>query len=56
MRREELDPLPRIELFRDMASHFRSLVDFPDDATFGLTDEQYVRNVVDSLYQAGAKE
>ena len=40
MRREELDPHPRLMLFRDMASHFRSLVDFPDEATFGLTDEQ----------------
>jgi hypothetical protein len=34
-----------------MAAHFRSLVGFPPEATEGLTDEQYVRNVVDILFR-----
>jgi uncharacterized RDD family membrane protein YckC len=51
MRRNELNPEARIELFRDMADHFRAIVEFPEDATFGITDEQYVRNVVDILFQ-----
>ncbi len=29
----------------------RSLVKFPEEADFGLTDEQYVRNVVESIYR-----
>jgi len=53
VRRAELEPLPRVELFRDVADHFRALVNFPESATFGLTDEQYVRNVVDSLFRTG---
>jgi uncharacterized RDD family membrane protein YckC len=51
MRRDELDPEARVELFRDIAGHFRAIVEFPEDATFGITDEQYVRNVVDILFR-----
>ena len=53
VRRGELEPLPRVDLFRDVADHFRALVTFPDSATFGLTDEHYVRNVVDTLFRTG---
>jgi uncharacterized RDD family membrane protein YckC len=52
LRRDELDPLARVELFRDIASHFKSIVEFPQEATDGIPDEQYVRNVVDILYRA----
>ena len=41
----------RVELFRDIAAHFRQRVPFPAEATDGITDEQYVRNVVDVLYR-----
>ena len=51
-RREELDATARLDLFKDFTGHFQSLVTFPEEATFGLTDEQYTRNVVDSLYHA----
>lgn len=51
LRRNELDPPARAELFRDIASHFRSIVAFPQEATDGLSDEQYVRNVVDALFR-----
>ena len=51
LRREGLDPVARIELFRDVASCFRSLVEFPQEATDGISDEQYVRNVVDVLFR-----
>lgn len=51
MRRNELDPEARIELFRDVSDHFRAVVEFPEDATYGITDEQYVRNVVDILFR-----
>jgi uncharacterized RDD family membrane protein YckC len=51
VRRDELEDIPRVELFADLAGHFRQLVEFPPDATDGITDEQYVRNVVDVLYR-----
>ena len=51
LRRDELDPEARVKLFKEMASHFREKVQFPEEATFGLTDEQYVKNVVDTMYR-----
>ncbi len=50
MRREGLDPQARLELFSTLAAHFRSKVDFPAEATDGIADEQYLRNLVDVLY------
>ncbi len=52
LRREELAPHARVALFREIADRFRSLVAFPPAATLGLTDEQYVRNVVDILFRS----
>ena len=51
MRRDELDSLARIELFHDIADHFKTMVAFPQEATEGISDEQYARNVVDVLYR-----
>lgn len=52
LRRDRLDPPARVELFRDIADHFRSLVEFPGEVTEGMADEQYVRNVVDIVFRA----
>ncbi|MEW6364856.1 MAG: RDD family protein [Acidobacteriota bacterium] len=49
LRRETLDPEARIELFAGLATHFRALVQFPAETTEGVTDEQYLRNIVDVL-------
>ena len=54
--RDEFEPRARIELFKELAEHFRGRAAFPDEATLGMTDEQYVRNVVDSIYNAGRAE
>ena len=54
MRRDELEPVARIELFRDIVSYFKDVVEFPQEATEGISDEQYVRNVVDALYRTKA--
>ncbi len=43
-------PRARVELFRDIAFHFKDKVHFPEEAVEGISDEQYVRNVVDSIY------
>lgn len=52
LRRERLAPAARVQLFREMAAHFNRLVGFPAEATEGLSDEQYVRNVVDLLFRS----
>ena len=51
LRRDELDAQARVELFGDIAAHLRLLVEFPPEAAEGITDEQYVRNVVDILFR-----
>lgn len=51
MRREEFEPGERVRLFADLAEHFRHRVKFPAEALDGITDEQYVRNLVDVLYR-----
>ncbi len=56
MRREEFDPVARVELFAGLAEHFRAKVDFPAEAAEGLADEQYLRNVVDVVYRSRVGE
>jgi uncharacterized RDD family membrane protein YckC len=51
LRRDELDPQARLQLFATLAEHFRELVEFPPEAVEQLSDEQYVRNVVEILYR-----
>lgn len=51
LRRDDLEPLSRLELFEEIVSHMRNIVEFPQEATDGLTDEQYVRNIVDILFR-----
>ena len=55
LRRNSLVPARRVELFAEMADHFRSIIDFPPETTDGLSDEQYIRNVVDTLFRAQLK-
>lgn len=52
LRRDDFEPSARIELFSELATYFRSKVAFPAEATDGISDEQYVRNVVDVLYRS----
>jgi uncharacterized RDD family membrane protein YckC len=49
-RRNELEPAARAALFDELAAHFRGKVEFPPEALDGLGSEQYVRDVVDILY------
>lgn len=50
-RRNELDPESRLELFARLAEYFRRIAEFPEEITIGLSDEQYVRNVVETLFR-----
>ena len=52
MRRDELEPQARLELFHAIADHLREIASFPQEAVEGLSDEQYVRNSVDILYRS----
>jgi hypothetical protein len=40
-----------VTFFENIAAHFKSIVTFPAEATDGISDEQYIRNVVDALYR-----
>ncbi len=51
LRRDEMDADHRLKVFAGIADYFRKISDFPDEITHGLSDEQYVRNVVDTLYR-----
>ncbi|MDH3998115.1 MAG: RDD family protein [Desulfuromonadales bacterium] len=51
VRRDELRSQDRIALFSELAAHYRKLVAFPDEAVDGLSDERYVRNVIDLVYR-----
>lgn len=51
VRREELESAARLQIYEQLATHLREKVAFPDDAVFGLTDEQYIRNVVDTVFR-----
>ncbi len=56
MRRDQLDPAARVTLFADLAEHFRGKVSFPEPSMVGLSDEQYLRNIVESLYRTPGGE
>ena len=52
LRRDELDPHSRVELFDDLAAYLQSVVEFPAEAVENITGEQYVRNAVEILYRS----
>jgi uncharacterized RDD family membrane protein YckC len=51
LRRNDLDPAARVDLFRAIADRFRVHAEFPPEAVENLPDEQYVRNVVDIVFR-----
>lgn len=52
LRRDRLDDEARLSLFRELRTRIERHVAFPEAATAGLSDEQFIRNVVDMLYSA----
>lgn len=51
-RRDELEDAARVTLFAELARHFRSLTALPVEADEGISDEQFVRNVVEVVFGA----
>lgn len=56
LRRDQLEARARIKLFAELASELKSLATLPEEITYGVPDEQYVRNCVESIYRAGTKK
>ena len=54
VRRNDLEPRARVELFNELSGYFKSIVSFPQEAIDGISDEQYVRNVVEALLRPKA--
>lgn len=55
LRRDEFEPTARVRLFSELAEHFRAKAEFPAEATDGMADEQFLRNVVDVIYRVRAE-
>jgi uncharacterized RDD family membrane protein YckC len=54
LRRDELGPDVKLEVFRLLADRFRALVKFPDEITATMTDERYVRNALQIALTSGS--
>lgn len=53
LRRELFYPEARIKLFDSLARHYKAKVAFPEETLEFLSDEQYLRNVADTLFRKG---
>lgn len=51
LRRDEMEPHARMALFAEMAADLRQIGQLPHELTAVLSDEQLVRNVVDSYFR-----
>lgn len=52
---EQFDPLAKVALFAEMVAHFKGKVAFPEEAVAGVSDEQYVRDIVDVVFRTRAE-
>lgn len=50
-RRDEMDPVKRAQLYSELSSYYREHVPFPEEVTAAMSDEQYLRNCIDTLYR-----
>ncbi len=49
-RRDSLSPQARVEIYASIVKELQRVASFPDEATHSISDERYLRNVVDILY------
>jgi hypothetical protein len=56
LRRDETESKARLALFGDMADYFRGVVEYPAEVVEQLSDEQYVRNVVEVLFRSQSEK
>ena len=50
-RRDEMEPIARARLFKQLVAAFRQQVQFSDEVIGAMSDEQYIRNCVDTIYR-----
>jgi len=51
IRRNSLTPEARGAVYARLVEHFRGTLDFPPEATDGLSDERFLRNLADILFR-----
>ncbi len=51
LRRAQLEPDARLQLFKALRAYFERKARYPEDVTQGMSDEQYLRNIADILFQ-----
>ncbi|QHI68408.1 RDD family protein [Tichowtungia aerotolerans] len=56
LRRNELDDNSRLTVFQELAGRFKQIVIFPPEITDDISDEQFVRNAVCSLYRLNTQQ
>ncbi len=56
IRRDQFEPEARVNLFAELAEHFRAKIEFPTEIFEGIADEQFVRNVVDVVYRTSERK
>ena len=56
LRRDEFEAAARVELFAELAEHFRAKVELPVEVTDGVADEQFLRNVLDVIFRSRTGE
>jgi uncharacterized RDD family membrane protein YckC len=54
LRRYDLEADQRVSLFADIAGHLKAKTEFPAEAIENISDEQFVRNAVDVLFQSSS--
>jgi uncharacterized RDD family membrane protein YckC len=55
LRCSDFEDRARLEVFHALAAHFQSMVCFPPEVSENISDEQFVRNVVSSVYKRGER-
>ncbi len=51
LRRNSLSPEIRTEIYSKLALFIKDKVEFPQEATDGISDERYLKNILDILYR-----
>ncbi len=51
LRRDQLEDQARLNLFSELRAEFSKRVPFPEETTRTISDEQYVRNIVDIAFR-----
>ena len=51
LRKKQLSEEARSEVYAELAGYFKKIVDFPQEASDGLSDENYLRNLAEIVFK-----